>query len=56
MQEFQWMQLVYVAGLLLLIGPAAIALNRRGSVALRNIAIWLGIAVVAALAYRTFGP
>ena len=39
----------------LLIGPAFISTNLRLSVFLRNLALWLGIAVVISLLYRWMG-
>ena len=38
-----------------LVGPAFLATNRSLPVILRNLAIWLGIAVLASLAYHWLG-
>lgn len=52
MESFDWLSIVYLLLVLILIGPAVIALNRR--VWLRNIAIWLAIAVAILFLYRLF--
>ena len=44
-----------VAIAVFLVGPAFIATNRSMPVILRNLAIWLGIAVLASLAYHWLG-
>ncbi len=44
-----------VAIAVFLVGPAFFATNRSMPVILRNLAIWLGIAVLAALAYHWLG-
>ncbi len=50
-----WTSLLYLLGVLVLVGPALWALrrNRRWPVYL---AAWLGIALALGLAYRVFGP
>lgn len=50
------LRLVYLAGFLLLVLPALAMYRRKGNRFWRDIAIWLTIACLAALAYRTFGP
>lgn len=47
-----WVNLLYLALVAILVVPAAIMLNRRSGATMRNIAIWLAIAVVVALLYR----
>jgi hypothetical protein len=38
-----------------LVGPAFLSTNRSMPVMMRNLALWLGIAVVISLAYRWMG-
>ena len=47
-----WVNLLYLVLVAILVVPAAITLNRRSGSTMRNIAIWLGIAIVIALIYR----
>ena len=42
------------AGIVIMIAPRVLATNR--GIALRNIAIWVGIFLLLALAYTHFGP
>jgi hypothetical protein len=51
MDQFDTMRLVYLLGVLLVLSPALFMLFRERSVLLRNLAIWLGVAVSAALLY-----
>ena len=44
-----------VAIAVFLVGPAFLATNRSMPVILRNLAIWLGVAVLASLTYRWLG-
>ena len=55
--EVSWLGLVYLAGALLLVGPAALWWIRRGGTALRDAAIWLAIitAVVALYVFAGAG-
>ena len=52
----QWLRLVYLAGFLVLVLPAVLMYRGRRSKLLRDIAIWLAIACLAALAYLSVGP
>src|SRR3546814_19837651 len=52
---FSWASAVALVALLLLIAPAAIRMQRDRNWLL-SIAVWLGIAVVRALAYSLHGP
>ena len=54
MPQFEWLQILYLIGVLALIGPAAWAMNRRRPNALRFVALWLAIAAGLAVAYRLF--
>lgn len=56
MERFQWINIVYLIGVLVLVAPAAIMLNRRRGTAVANIAIWLGIATAIAALYWFFEP
>ena len=55
MVEWQWQQLIYLLAFLALVGPGAYALYRKHGNALPNIAIWLALALGAALLYLLFG-
>jgi len=44
-----------VAIAVFLVGPAFLATNRSMPVMARNLALWLGIAVIVSLAYRWLG-
>ena len=48
------LNILTLVGCLVLIGPAALAANRR--VWLRNSFIWLGILTFLVWIYQTFGP
>ncbi len=54
MPHFEWLQILYLIGVLALIGPAAWAMNRRRPGALRFVALWLAIAAALAIAYHLF--
>ena len=54
MDQFEWSHLVYLLILLVVVAPAILRWNWRGGGILRNIAIWLAVAAVLALAYRLF--
>ncbi|MDX9689239.1 MAG: hypothetical protein EOM37_00330 [Proteobacteria bacterium] len=45
---------IILAGFVLMIAPGVLLRNR--GVILRNIAIWLGVFLLLAVAYRTIGP
>ena len=45
---------IVMTGMVLLISPRVLAANK--GVALRNIAIWVGIFLLLTLAYKTIGP
>lgn len=45
---------IVMTGMVLLIAPRVLAANK--GVALRNIALWIGIFLLMALAYKTVGP
>ncbi len=55
MDQFDTMRLVYLLGVLLLISPALFMVFRERSALLRNLAIWMGVAVSAALLYLLLG-
>lgn len=57
MTEMQILQLVALLMMAILVVPGFIYFTRRAGMAasLRNLAIWLAIALVIALLYRTFG-
>ena len=55
MQDFQWLHLVYLLGVMILVGPAFFYAIRNRSQALKNVAIWLAIAVAVAALYMVFG-
>jgi hypothetical protein len=57
MTSDQILQLVAMIMVLVLVLPGFIYYTRNSSKSaiLRNIAIWLGLAVVVAILYRTFG-
>ena len=55
-QEFDLLRLVYLLGFFILVWPAAWAMRRSKSEALRNMAIWIVIAAALAAAYLAFGP
>lgn len=44
-------RLIYMLGVLVLVAPAIFVIARDRSVLLRNLAIWLGVAAAAALAW-----
>jgi|GEM_PF-2262411 hypothetical protein len=52
---FPWVSAVALVALLLLIAPAALRMQ-RGRNWLLYLAVWLGIAVALAMAYRLVGP
>lgn len=54
MTESQWMSLVASLMVLAILYPGLRRMPKDGM--LRNIAIWLAIAVVLGLIYNTFGP
>jgi len=53
----QIMQLVFLLAVLFVVFPGFLYYTRNTSMAgiLRNIAIWLGIALIIAFLYQTFG-
>ncbi|MZR30980.1 hypothetical protein [Sneathiella litorea] len=57
MVEGQILQLVALLAVLILVLPGFLYYTRRSgkAVLLRNIAIWLGVALVVAFLYKTFG-
>jgi hypothetical protein len=55
MREVSWLSLVYLIGVLLLIGPAAWRWIGRGGSALRDAAIWLAILTAAVALYVLLG-
>ena len=55
MDSFDTMRLVYLLAVLAVISPALFMIFRDRSVLLRNLAIWLGVATVAALIYVLVG-
>jgi hypothetical protein len=54
MAEGQWLQLISLLAVLALVGPGAYAMYRKHGNALPNIAIWLALALGAALLYLLF--
>lgn len=55
MREISWLSLVYLLGVLLLIGPAAWWWIGRGGTALRDAAIWLAIITAVVGLYVLLG-
>jgi hypothetical protein len=55
MREISWLNLVYLLGVLLLIGPAAWRWIGRGRTALRDAAIWLAILTAVVGLYVLLG-
>lgn len=55
MGEWDWLRLTYLLAVLALVGPSAYALQRGRGTALTHAAIWLALALAAALLYRVFG-
>jgi hypothetical protein len=57
MDRISWLSFVYLLGVLLLVGPAALWWIRRGGTGLRDAAIWLAIitAVVALYVFAGAG-
>lgn len=51
MSEFEWRHLIYLLLVLLLVAPAILHRKIRGREILRNIALWLALALGAALLY-----
>ncbi|GEM_PF-1404885 len=58
MDQFSILQLVALVMCAVLIFPSFLYYARKSgsSVMLRNIALWLGIALIIALLYQFFGP
>ncbi len=54
MERFQWLQVLYLIGVLALVGPAVWVMSRRRRGVLRYVTLWLTIAVAIAVAYRLF--
>ncbi len=54
MEQFQWLQVLYLIGVLALVGPAVWVVSRRRPGVLRYVTLWLAIAVAVAVAYRLF--
>lgn len=55
MDGTDYVRIVYLLGILVLIAPAAYMVARDRSVFARNLAIWLGVAAAAALAWVLLG-
>jgi len=54
MSDWETSRLIYLLLLLVVIAPGVLWLNRQRGQLLRNVAIWLAIAAVIALAYQFF--
>ena len=54
--EFNWLSLTYLLAVLALVAPGAWYLNRGRGTVLTSVAVWLGLAVLAALLYRVITP
>ena len=55
MSDWDVARLAYLAGVVVLVLPAVLWLNRRPATALRNGAIWLAVGAVIAALYLAFG-
>ncbi len=56
MAETELLRLVYLLGFLILVLPAAIALNRSRRVRWRNILVWVAIGAALILLYPWVAP
>ncbi len=56
MERLEWIHIIWLIGVLILVVPGTVMVNRKRGTTVANIAIWLGLAVFVAGLYRLLGP